>query len=695
MTPQRAGANDTPTELRVVKTRTIPYPQKRLTRILAGVATPVLLAAFMAPARAYTRPGDTELISVKLPPGPPNLLGDGNSGAPSISATGRYVAFSSTSSRLVQEDTNLSSDVFVRDRLRRRTVRVSVSSDGSQGIGSPTCGSHSPSISATGRYVAFWSGATNLVPDDTNAAVDVFVHDLKNRTTERVSLSSAGKQHNDSPLTCGLQRPAINGNGRFIAFTSAATNLVENDTNAVGEVFLHDRKTEKTTRVSVASNGDQGNSFSSNPSLDAEGRFVAFTSFASNLVADDLNLTSDAFVRDRKTRKTLIVSVGSDGTRSGLGPFEGSSAGVWAMSPDGRYVGFTSDADNLVPNDTNESFDPCYAGDAFTHDLKTGRTERVSVTSRGQEAEGGNGSAAFGISAGGRFVVLRTHEAFAPDDTADKSPHPFGCDPNRDVTVDVYIYDRLSGEMELASRNQTGEPVQECGLFDSLPGSVSANGRYVPFNTCAPNFEGHNSDQSSSDVYVRDRGRLRGVGTLTTGGNNRVLSTNASTAGVTRVSDSHRDALGLAGQGAEIIGATLAYRPRFEDLFVKIDVDHMPGPRGGVGGLPAAGNPAIVYGLKFKANGTPYEVRVAKTGPSIGSPGEAVFGLFRCDSACAEVARLKGGYGTVGENVVTAVPREALGLEDNVSLQDVTAFSSLGAYRTGGTTVLDEVDLSK
>jgi len=220
--------------------------------------------------------------------------------------------------------------------------RVSVASGGTQGNGDSGC----PSISADGRYVAFQSYASNLVPGDTNEVGDVFVHDRLTGQTTRVSVASDGTEGNDYS-----RRPSISADGRYVAFASLASNLVPGDTNGTWDVFVHDRLTGQTTRVSVASGGAQGNSGSWCPSISADGRYVAFQSYASNLVPGDTNGVLDVFVHDRLTGQTTRVSVASDGTQGDSYSF-GSS-----ISADGRYVAFSSLASNLVPGDTNDKPD--------------------------------------------------------------------------------------------------------------------------------------------------------------------------------------------------------------------------------------------------------------------------------------------------------------------------------------------------
>src|SRR6266540_3060086 len=233
---------------------------------------------------------------------------NGHSVSAVLTADGRHVAFASDATNLVPEDTNLFRDIFVRDLQTGKTIRANVSTERYQAFGGQ---SHHPSISADGRYVAFVSEATNLVPGDTNKFADIFVHDRVKRTTERVSVASGGAQAVGGDCT----QPSISADGRYVAFASEATNLVPGDTNGVIDLFVHDRITGATTRVNVATGGAQaagGHSFY--PSISADGRFVAFVSGATNLVPDDTNNVVDVFVRDREANKTTRVSVMTDDT---------------------------------------------------------------------------------------------------------------------------------------------------------------------------------------------------------------------------------------------------------------------------------------------------------------------------------------------------------------------------------------------
>src|SRR5207245_10374128 len=165
---------------------------------------------------------------------------------------------------------------FAHDGRRGGTERRNVAPDGTQGSGVSVSGS----ISADGRFVAFTSAAGNLVAGDTNGVEDIFVHDRQTGVTERVSVASDGTQGSD-----GSVAGSISADGRFVAFTSTAGNLVAGDTNGVEDIFVHDRQTGATERVSVDSTGAQGNGGATSSSTSADGRFVAFPSAAANLLA--------------------------------------------------------------------------------------------------------------------------------------------------------------------------------------------------------------------------------------------------------------------------------------------------------------------------------------------------------------------------------------------------------------------------
>ena len=276
----------------------------------------------------------------------------------SISVNGRYLVFQSNASNLVKKDTNKREDAFIHDLETGHTTRVSVASNGRQGKDK----SGFPVASYDGRYVVFDSSASNLVGGDTNAASDILVHDRQTEQTTRVSVTTDGTQGNGHSTWA-----SISGDGRYVSFVSQTNNLVSDDTNAVHDIFVHDRQTGETTRVSVASNGAQGNGGSQNPSLSFDGRYVVFWSGATNLIDGDTNGVWDIFVHDRETGETTRVSVASDGTQGN------DISRLPSISADGRYVAFESDADKLVSGDTNGF------SDIFVHDRETGETICVSI----------------------------------------------------------------------------------------------------------------------------------------------------------------------------------------------------------------------------------------------------------------------------------------------------------------------------
>lgn len=341
------------------------------------------------------------------------IQGNGNSWNPSVSADGRYVAYSSEATNLVDNDLNFSQDIFVYDTQTRQTSRVSNASNGMSG----NRDSWYPSISANGGYVAFYSDATNLVSGDTNGTLDVFVHDRETGQTSRVSVNSNSVQGNQESFL-----PSISANGNYVAFRSYADNLVSNDTNGVQDIFVHDRQTAQTTRISVSSDGTQGNGISWIPSISADGRYVAFVSFATNLVVNDINNNSDIFVHDRQTSQTFLVSVATNGAQgNGYTHFPSSSRQI---SDDGRFVSFLSEANNLVSGDTNA------AQDVFVHDRQTGQTSRVSVNSDGGQGNGSSESSS--ISGDGRYVGFSsTANNLVSGDTNN--------------AIDTFIHDRGEG----------------------------------------------------------------------------------------------------------------------------------------------------------------------------------------------------------------------------------------------------------
>lgn len=316
-----------------------------------------------------------------------------------------------------------------------------------------------PSVSAGGRYVAFESLASNLVAGDTNGKTDIFMYDRVNKTTQRVSVGVDGEQSNNSSYF-----PVISGNGRYVAFDSLASNLVSGDTNARHDLFLYDRVSQTTRRLSanmtqevyipsisddgcyvafghtgtvfvyncverrigsvVNMNGEAPNGYSDFPTISADGSYVAFESNASDLVGEDTGAsdTYDAFVYDRVNKTTERVSVGMNGAKSD------NSSSFPVISADGRYVTFESLASNLVMGDTNGKTD------VFVYDRVNKTTERVSVDVNG--VQGNDNSNYPTISVDGCYVAFeslasnlvvndlnQTHDLFVKDRGCDSSQY--------------------------------------------------------------------------------------------------------------------------------------------------------------------------------------------------------------------------------------------------------------------------------
>lgn len=353
------------------------------------------------------------------------------------------------------------------------TQRVSVTNLGAEATGNST----SAAISPDGRYVAFISSAENLVPGDNNRVRDVFVRDRLLGTTERVSVASDGTQGDEQSSGLATGAPALSSDARFVAFTSSATNLVPNDMNSLDDVFVRDRLLGTTERINVASDGSEGNGVSAAPSISGDGRYVAFTSMASNLIADDANNDRDIFLHDRTTGSTELVTVASDGTHGNFSS-GGFAAGSASITSNARFIVYGSYANNLVPNDTN-GWD-----DVFVRDRVAGTTERVSVSSAGGE---GNGHSVHpSISDDGRYVVFST----LADNLGGQDGTPY---------YDLYIRDRQTGTTTRLSTGLGGEPANGHTLFSA----ISDDGRYIAYESSASNLV-PNDVNGSTDIFELD-----------------------------------------------------------------------------------------------------------------------------------------------------------------------------------------------
>lgn len=368
-----------------------------------------------------------------------------------ISADGRFVAFDSEASNLVPDDTNGVGDVFLRDLQLGTTLRVSVTSTGEQA----NSGGEVPSISEDGRFVAFESGSTNFAEGDTNGFGDIYVKDMVTGTVVRASLTSTGGEPNNATTY-----PSISGDGRYVVFDSDADNLVPNDVNGAGDIFIRDLQLGTTTGVSIA-----GNSGGYDGSISLDGRFVVFNSNSTNLVPNDTNGVTDVFVYSVQTGQIVRASVNSSGVEGNYGSMEPSISG------DGRYVTFSTPSENFATLNTYGYTQ------LYIHDMQTGATTLASYQS-GYAMVGISDSSE--ISSNGRYVI------FSFDDKGDGMPDRW-----------LYVYDQVANTMKMVV-NRTSD-YSGNAIFPS----ISGDGRFIAFASSAGSFVADDTN-GVRDIFIRE-----------------------------------------------------------------------------------------------------------------------------------------------------------------------------------------------
>ena len=380
-----------------------------------------------------------------------------------ISADGRYVIFSSTVPDLVAGDTNGVRDVFLTDRQNLTTVRVSVASNGDQA----NQASDSAVLSADGRYIVFASRSTNLVNGVATNPGHLFIHDRQNSTTELVTVDSTGAAGN------GLSKnAAISVDGRYVAFSSIADNLVAGDTNDAYDIFVRDRQAGTTERVSVNSNGDQATGSSIRMSISADGRYVAFVSDASNLATGVTGTFRNIFVRDRQAGVTELVSRALSGTGGG------NQHSNWpSITADGRYVAFDSVASNLVTQPDSGT-----NTDVFVHDRLSAQTKLITIAWNGVQGSGSIPT----ISEDGARVAFRSSYPLVEADT--------------NKLFDVFVQDVESGINERVSVDSAGIAADAASNY----GWISADARFVSFLSLASNLAPGVQHSSIATLYVHE-----------------------------------------------------------------------------------------------------------------------------------------------------------------------------------------------
>ena len=367
----------------------------------------------------------------------------------------------------------------VRATAQGSTQCVSLDSTGVQANGE----SSPAAMSADGRFILFESDATNLAAGDVNGASDIFVHDRLTGATTLVSQSIHGVPGNAPSFSA-----TITPDGRFVAFASSASDIIANDANGnTTDMFVRDRLTGTTELVSLSSAGEQANSDSGWGAISADGRYLAFLSRATNLVAGVADGSNQVYVRDRAAGTTILVSQSSHGTTA-----DGDCWGV-AISADGRVVSFGSAAMNLAPGDTNDVYD------VFVHEIASGVTECISATPSG--VAGNAWSYNGGLSADGRFASFASYSTDLIAGGANGH-------------CQEYVRDRLAHTTEIVSVDTSG--IEGNGY--SWPGNLSADGRFVAFSSMASNLvPGDTNEWEDSFVHDRLTGETILAGLTSTG----------------------------------------------------------------------------------------------------------------------------------------------------------------------------------
>jgi len=651
-----------------------------MSRIRAVIAAGAILLGVLSvgPATAYQRPGvrtQIDLTSTGKQPAVRAVVG-----TTALSGDGRYVAFDSDAPDLLPGDNNQTSDIFVRDTVTNKLELVSRGTNGlpaagvsacvsicwgspprtlANGLPNPDYGAWDPSISRDGRYVAFTSTDVNLVsPARTVGTANIYVYDRRTARMTLASVPTAGSQTDG-----GSFLPSISANGRYVSFTSDATNLVAGDTNGIADVFVRDIVTGKTTRASVGTGNVQS--------------------------CGRISCVSGAL-------ETVAALLGHEFPES-------------SISGDGRYVEFSDTACNLVASSKD-----CTAGvsDVFVHDLKAGTTVRISVDPTGAEATyplpdstsligamGYRGSTLVGPNDVEYFATGQTisddgrYAAFAST-AANLVPNNPSWNPANPILsgVGIYVRDLRLGRTYRADVQSDGQPARMHavnGDFDAqvLYPSISADGRYVAMfcSNCVAV-----KPVANLMVYDRTTGAAQSIpcpaGGKRAGGDpagmwncdwapqisadSRHVSFTTYWTPTTPLPDyvGSSDAFSwnrgaAVGTGGVIAGgATAVMRPQLHDVFVRVELSSLPS----VAGRPLA--TGLMYGVSLTAAGNRYEVRY--DGSS--------FGLFRDDRGqWRHVTTLRGGFGTTGVEMVFAVPLAALG--DVRGISDLRAFAGIAS----------------
>ncbi|MDF1499604.1 MAG: PKD domain-containing protein [Anaerolineales bacterium] len=436
----------------------IPPSQPTTQKSITVFAIVLLISASLLVQGAFAGSAVTERVSISSE----GVEGDHDSIAPSVSADGRYIVFASKASNLIPDDLNSHQDIFLHDWATGITERISTGREGTDPNGS----SAFPSISADGNFVVFSSAASNLVSGDTNGVEDVFLYDRTTGETERISLTASSGQSNGASY-----EPVVSEGGRYVAFVSMATNLYPGASHGVEEIYYFDRTNLKLRWLSGPSGLDPANDSSYELSMSADGAWVVFSSNKSNLVPNDTNGVRDIFLWNKaldSLERVNLSHAGLDANRSSYHP---------SVSDDGRFIAFRSFANNLILSQVEN-----YSNDIFRRDRLSGSTERVNVPYDGEDIFGSNSGEPV-ISADGRFVAFRS----------DMSNLVTG-DTNN--SHDVFVRD-MQGSVSRISESSSSVEASE-GSFGP---AINSGGSVVVFY----------SDAANLDLIREDNNGLRDV----------------------------------------------------------------------------------------------------------------------------------------------------------------------------------------
>ncbi len=441
-------------------------------QITTALSFAIASLIFCLQLTVFTPQGQAESVDLtKVSVGLGGAATNRSSSFPQISADGRFVAFESTASNLVAGDDNNSSDVFLRDQSNGMTTLVSKSRNGNGASADDT--SYQAAISATGRYIVFVSSAGDLVARNVNNnKYNIYRYDRDTDITTLVSITDrfADLSNGDS------YNPQVTPDGRYVVYESYASNLVDDDQNGSSDIFRIDLQAGRTSRASVSTNEAQGNDHSNNPQITPNGRYIVFQSEAVNLVAGiDANNAPDVFLRDTQLDETFLISVGRNG-RSNRGNYNPQ------VTPDIHYVVFETDASNLVDNDNNGR------SDILVRDLRAGGITRVSVDSNG--AQSNSGSYSPQITDDGRRVIFQSHATnLVAGDVNGK--------------FDIFSHDQGDNKTSLVSAKPDGTQANN----HSYHPQVTPDGRFVVYESDATNLTADPYIAGFSNIFLRDNAK--------------------------------------------------------------------------------------------------------------------------------------------------------------------------------------------